>query len=128
MFREFVGCHKGNAGGYWRGRTEELIQLDAPVSGLFATMTVEEVVETAVTTIFVGVNAPAALPGLRSIIQSWKPDLITLTGRVDVSFQKAFMKDPPLSGRTSEHGFTHISDRGWSPRRRSITRDETVRA
>jgi UDP:flavonoid glycosyltransferase YjiC (YdhE family) len=48
----------------------------AEISGLFATMTAEEVVETAVRKIFVGLNAPAALPGLRSIIQSWKPDLI----------------------------------------------------
>jgi hypothetical protein len=39
-------------------------------------MTAQEVVETAVRKIFVGLNAPAALPGLRSIVRSWKPDLI----------------------------------------------------
>ena len=39
-------------------------------------MTAEDVVETAVSKIFVGLNAPAALPGLRTIIRSWKPDLI----------------------------------------------------
>ena len=48
----------------------------AEISALFVTMTPEEVAETAVTKIFVGLNAPAALPGLRAIIQSWKPDLI----------------------------------------------------
>jgi UDP:flavonoid glycosyltransferase YjiC (YdhE family) len=46
------------------------------ISGLFATMTPDEVAETAVREIFVGLNAPAALPGLRSIIGSWRPDVI----------------------------------------------------
>lgn len=46
------------------------------ISGRFATMTPDEVAETAVREIFVGLNAPAALPGLRSIIGSWRPDVI----------------------------------------------------
>jgi UDP:flavonoid glycosyltransferase YjiC (YdhE family) len=48
----------------------------AGISARFATMTAEEVGETAVREIFVGLNAPAALPGLRAIIGSWKPDLV----------------------------------------------------
>lgn len=46
------------------------------ISGLFATMTPDEVAETAVREIFVGLNAPSALPGLRSIIGSWRPGVI----------------------------------------------------
>ncbi|MCX7304303.1 MAG: glycosyltransferase [Hyphomicrobiales bacterium] len=46
------------------------------ISGRFATMTPDEVAETAVREIFVGLNAPAALPGLRSIIGSWGPDVV----------------------------------------------------
>jgi UDP:flavonoid glycosyltransferase YjiC (YdhE family) len=48
----------------------------AGISSQFATMTAEEVGETAVREIFVGLNAPAALPGLRSIVRSWGPDVI----------------------------------------------------
>jgi len=46
------------------------------VSRHFATMSPGEAVKTAVRTIFVELNARAALPGLRSTIQSWGPDLI----------------------------------------------------
>lgn len=48
----------------------------AEISGLFANMSAEEVGKTAVGKIFADLNARAALPGLRSIIQTWKPDLI----------------------------------------------------
>lgn len=46
------------------------------VSRHFATMSPGEATKTAVRTIFVELNARAALPGLRSTIQSWRPDLI----------------------------------------------------
>ena len=48
----------------------------AEISGLFANKSAEEVVETAVGKIFADLNARSALPGLRSTIQTWKPDLI----------------------------------------------------
>jgi UDP:flavonoid glycosyltransferase YjiC (YdhE family) len=48
----------------------------AEISARFATLTAEEVAETAVREIFVALNARAALPELRSTIRSWKPDLI----------------------------------------------------
>ena len=46
------------------------------ISRSFGGMPREQVLRTAVTKIFAGINARAALPGLRSIIQTWKPDLI----------------------------------------------------
>jgi len=46
------------------------------VSRHFASMSADEVIKTAVCKIFADLNARAALPGLRSTIQTWKPDLI----------------------------------------------------